>query len=105
MKQRVKQTICLKDRLASFAREIREKASHLPPGAEREAMLKRASRADTAADLDDWVNSAGLQPPSKVASGEQLRCPDVACWLTNGPTLPQPSLIWPTDESVRLTTQ
>jgi predicted trehalose synthase len=63
MKQRIKQRISLKDRLSSFAKEIREKASRLPPGAEREAMLKRASRADTAAHLDDWINSSGLRTP------------------------------------------
>ena len=63
MKRRIKQRISLKDRLSSFAKEIREKASRLPPGAEREAMLKRASRADTAAHLDDWINSSGLRTP------------------------------------------
>jgi hypothetical protein len=58
-----KQTISLKERLTSFAKEVREKALRLPPGAETEAMLKRASRADTAAHLDDWISSPGLQPP------------------------------------------
>jgi len=58
-----KQTISLKDRLTAFAKEAREKASRLPPGAEREALLKKASRADTAADLDAWANSPGLRPP------------------------------------------
>ena len=62
-RRRFKQTTSLKDRLACFASEIREKASQLPPGAEKEAMLKKASQADTAAHLDDWANSRGLQPP------------------------------------------
>jgi hypothetical protein len=31
----------LKDRLAAFAEEAREKASHLPPGLERDEMLKK----------------------------------------------------------------
>jgi len=61
--RRFKQTISLRDRLTSFATEVREKASRLPPGAEREALVKKASRAETAADLDAWANSSGLRPP------------------------------------------
>jgi hypothetical protein len=59
-----KQTISFKDRLADWAAKIRDQAARLPPGTEREKMLKRASLADTAAHLDDWANSPGLQPPT-----------------------------------------
>jgi hypothetical protein len=62
-RRRSEQTISLKERLASFAKEVREKASRLPPGTEKEAMLKKASQADIAAHLEDWANSPGLQPP------------------------------------------
>jgi hypothetical protein len=31
--------------------------------AEKDALLKKASQADTAAHLEDWVKSPGLQPP------------------------------------------
>jgi hypothetical protein len=62
-RRRFKQTVSLKDRLASFAEEIREKASRLRPGPERDDLLKRASRADTASHIDEWANSPGLQPP------------------------------------------
>jgi hypothetical protein len=62
-RRRFKQTIPLKDRLALFAKEARDRALRLPPGSEREAMLKKVSQADTAAHLDEWANSAGLQPP------------------------------------------
>jgi hypothetical protein len=61
-RRRFKQ-LSLKDRLASFAKEVREKASLLPPGAERNNMLTRASQADTASHLDDWVKSPGLRSP------------------------------------------
>jgi hypothetical protein len=57
------QTESLKDRLASFAKDVREKASFMPPGPERDELLKKASQADTAAHLNDWVNSSGLQSP------------------------------------------
>ena len=62
-RRRFKQTVSLKDRLDSFAQEVRERASQLRPGPEREAVLKRARQADIASHLDDWANSPGLQPP------------------------------------------
>jgi hypothetical protein len=62
-RRRFKQITSLKDRLASFAKEVREKASLLPPGEERTDLLRRARQADTASHLDEWVNSPGLQPP------------------------------------------
>jgi hypothetical protein len=62
-RRRFKQTTSLKDRLASFANEVREKARQLRPGPEQDALLKKARQADTASDLDEWANSPGLQPP------------------------------------------
>ena len=58
-----KQTESLKERLTSFAKAVRDKADHLPSCREREELLRKARRADTAAHLDDWANSPGLQPP------------------------------------------
>jgi hypothetical protein len=63
-RRRQKQTISFKDRLADWAKDVREQAARLPPGTKREEMLKRASQADTAAHLDDWANSSDLQPPT-----------------------------------------
>lgn len=62
-RRRIKQTLSLQDRLAAFAREARERASNLPAGLMRDDMLRRARQADTAAHLDEWINSPGLQPP------------------------------------------
>ena len=62
-RRRFKQQTSLQDRLASFAKLTREEASLLRPGAERDELLRKARRADTAAHLDEWVNSPGLQPP------------------------------------------
>jgi hypothetical protein len=62
-RRRFKQTTSLKDRLASFAEEIKKRASELRPGPERDALLKRARQADTASHIDEWANSPGLQPP------------------------------------------
>jgi hypothetical protein len=62
-RRRLKQTASLNDRLTTFASEVRAKASLLEPGPEQEALLKRARQADTAAHIDKWANSPGLQPP------------------------------------------
>ncbi len=61
-RRRFRQTTPLKDRLISFAQEARERA-RLLTGTERDALLKKARQADTAAHIEDWVNSPGLQPP------------------------------------------
>jgi hypothetical protein len=63
LRRRLKQKLSLKDRLALFARAAREKASLLPPGAEKDELLRKARQADTTAHLDDWASSPGLQPP------------------------------------------
>jgi hypothetical protein len=60
-RRRFKQTESLQDQLMKFASEARENASRLPPGPEKDDMLKKASQAETASRLDEWANSAGLQ--------------------------------------------
>jgi hypothetical protein len=62
-RRRFKQSIPLHDRLATWAEQIRGQANSLPPGPEREALLKKVRQADTALHLEDWANSPGLQPP------------------------------------------
>ena len=65
-RRRYKQSISFQDRLATFAQDARDEAAKLPPGIERDDMLRKAQQADTAAHLDDWVNSPGLQPAKLV---------------------------------------
>ena len=62
--RRSKQSVSLKDRLALFANKVRKKASTLPPGGEKETLLKKARQADTTlSQLNDWVSSPELLPP------------------------------------------
>ena len=61
-RRRPTQEQSFKDRLVAFAEEARKKAK-LAAGNERDALLRKARQADTAAHLDDWVSSSGLQPP------------------------------------------
>ena len=64
-RRRFKHGTSLKDRLAWFANDAREKAAILPPGVEKDEMLKKIRRADTASLLDDWA-SARTTRPSKL---------------------------------------
>jgi hypothetical protein len=58
-----KQTEPIQERLRAFAEDVRAKADRLPPGLEKDDLLRRARQADTASHLDEWSNSPGLQPP------------------------------------------
>jgi hypothetical protein len=62
-RRRFKQQLTLKDRLDAWSRTVRAQAEQIPPGPEREALLKKAGQAETASRLDYWANSPGLQPP------------------------------------------
>jgi hypothetical protein len=62
-RRRYRQATSFKDRLSAWAKEVRAQAANLKPGSERDALLRRARQADTAAHLDEWANSAGLQSP------------------------------------------
>ncbi len=62
-RRRIKQVHSLTDRLASFAKNARQRASLLPPGAEQEAMLEKARQAEAALRFSRWADSPGLQPP------------------------------------------
>jgi len=64
-RRRFKQSLSLKDRLASFAMDARRRAGELPPGPVKDDLLRKARQADMATHLDEWVNSPGLQPPTE----------------------------------------
>lgn len=64
MRRRVKHTSPLEERLEQMAEHCREKASHLPPGPERDALIRKARQAETASHLSEWVTSPGLRPPA-----------------------------------------
>ena len=49
--------------MAEQAAKLKEQASQLPAGPEREALLKRARTAETGAHLSDWLTSSGMRQP------------------------------------------
>jgi hypothetical protein len=68
IRRRFKQDTPLQSRLAAWARDVREEASQLKPGPERDVLmaklLAKARQAETAANLDDWINAKGSQLPN-----------------------------------------
>jgi hypothetical protein len=62
-RRRFKHTQSLEARLSEEAKRLREEARLLPPGAEREELIRKARRAEMAAHMNEWLTSPGLQPP------------------------------------------
>ena len=61
--RRFKQETSLQDRVVAWAKQVRAEADALPPGPERDALLKKVRQTEMAMHLDRWVNSPQLQPP------------------------------------------
>lgn len=62
-RRRLKQDRALGERLVKEARLARQKADQLPPGEKREDLWKDGGEANIAANIDERLNSSGLQPP------------------------------------------
>jgi hypothetical protein len=59
----LKQRDTLEQRLSHEAAKLRNEALGTPLGVERERLLRRAQEAESASQLNGWLNSRGLQPP------------------------------------------
>ena len=57
------QTDSLEIRLANEAAKLRKEAKGIPPGIERERLMRRARQAETGSHISGWLSSPGLQPP------------------------------------------
>ena len=62
-RRRFNQQLSLQDRLASFAKTARELAALLPPGAEKDELLRKASRAETADGLNKSFAPSAQRSP------------------------------------------
>ncbi|MDH2347636.1 hypothetical protein QCM77_04910 [Bradyrhizobium sp. SSUT18] len=56
-RNRRKQTQSLQERLAMFAETARERARSLPPGKERDLLLRRARQNEMTSTLTDWLST------------------------------------------------
>lgn len=63
-RKRTKHTATFEERLAEEAKRFKDAAEQLPPGTERELLLRRARQAETASHMSDWLRSPGLRPPT-----------------------------------------
>jgi predicted trehalose synthase len=55
----------LEKRLDELAKRLRQQARGVPPGVEREELLRRAQAAETASNINHWFNSRELAPPNR----------------------------------------
>ena len=62
-RRRFKQTTPLDQRLEEEAKRLRDEARGTPPGIERDRLIRRARRVETALHMNEWLTSRGLQPP------------------------------------------
>jgi hypothetical protein len=60
-RRRFKQTISLQERLSAFIADSRSEAA--PGGADEYKLRKKIRQAETAANIEAWANSPGLQTP------------------------------------------
>jgi len=63
LRRRFKQAQSLEARLSEEAKRLRAEAKLLPPGAQREEMIRKARQAEIASHMDEWLTSPGLRPP------------------------------------------
>jgi hypothetical protein len=47
-----------------LAAAAKQQAEELPHGNEREALLRRARQLETACQVNEWISSPGLRPPT-----------------------------------------
>jgi len=62
-RNRSRPALSLRDRLTKFAKDARDAATKLPPGAERHTLLQKARDGEAAAELERWLSSPGLEGP------------------------------------------
>ena len=62
-RNRTKHELSFEDRLLDAARDARLAARKLPPGKERETLLRSARESEAAAAINRWISSPGLRAP------------------------------------------
>jgi hypothetical protein len=51
------------EHLEEQAIRLRKEAKGIPPGVEREKLIRQARKAEAAARIQEWLSSSGLQSP------------------------------------------
>jgi hypothetical protein len=68
-RRRVKQTISLGERLLRIAREARDAAGRLPPGADHARLMNQAREAEAVANLDQYLQIPTHYPRRPLRDG------------------------------------
>jgi hypothetical protein len=63
-RRRFKHAQSLEGRLSEEAKRLRAEAKLLPPGAERDALIRKARQAEIASHMNESLTSPELQPPT-----------------------------------------
>ncbi|MEO8834485.1 MAG: hypothetical protein ABI407_19930 [Bradyrhizobium sp.] len=61
-RRRIRHRTSFEQRLADQSHLTRERAKNLPPGKDRDALMRKARQIDTASQLNNWLTST---TPSK----------------------------------------
>ena len=67
-RRRFKQASSLSERLAQNVEHLEAQLTTLPPGPERELVIKRIRQNETAAHINEWLKSPVLHPPQEASS-------------------------------------
>ena len=51
------------DRIAAEKARLEAQVAKLPPGPQKDGLLKKLRQLETASHINDWLSSPGLQPP------------------------------------------
>jgi hypothetical protein len=51
------------DQIAAEKSRLEQQAATLPPGPQRDAVLKKIRQLETASRMNEWLTSPGLQSP------------------------------------------
>lgn len=62
-RRRTRHTATFEERLDEMAAKLKEQARRMPPGKERDILMRRARQAETAAHINAWLTSPGLRSP------------------------------------------
>jgi hypothetical protein len=63
-RRRIHHDESLEKRLIEEAQRLRKEAQGTYPGFEREQLMRKARQAEAAANMQEWLSSAGLRAPN-----------------------------------------
>ena len=63
MQRRRSSAHTFEDRIAAEKARLEAQVAKLKPGPQKDGLLKKISQLETAAHINEWLASPGLQPP------------------------------------------